>query len=251
MITKLIDTFSSKNNIYRLIYLLLLGVLLPHTAWAFSKFEPDTSLGISTAWAAAVFFELVIAILTEKLADRISVRIRQRANEKRITFTLRRISFRYGNSYFGGLLLAWVVSSLANFGHAVEFGQDLVVFSAYNISFTVYALAFGAILPTASLLFAGVLSSEHDNEHDANIELERAKAELRKANKEIERANKLNKKFGGIFSNTKKDQIVAIHKAFPSLKNATISQMVGASPSYVSDTLRSSNGKVSSIEVTK
>jgi hypothetical protein len=52
------------------IYLSLLAVLLPHTAWAFARFEPpgNGSFGIAwgaiTAWAAAFAFEAAIAALT-------------------------------------------------------------------------------------------------------------------------------------------------------------------------------------------
>jgi hypothetical protein len=59
------------------IYLSLLAVLLPHTAWAFARFEPpgNGTLGIAwgaiTAWAAAFAFEAAIAALTHKLAKHI------------------------------------------------------------------------------------------------------------------------------------------------------------------------------------
>ena len=60
-----------------IIYLALLAVLLPHTAWAFARFESPAagwlgvSWGIVTAWAAAFAFEAAIAALTHKLAERI------------------------------------------------------------------------------------------------------------------------------------------------------------------------------------
>ena len=60
-----------------IIYLALLAVLLPHTAWAFARFESPSagwlgvSWGIVTAWAAAFAFEAAIAALTHKLARRI------------------------------------------------------------------------------------------------------------------------------------------------------------------------------------
>jgi hypothetical protein len=59
------------------IYLALLAVLLPHTAWAFARFEPANPgwLGVPwgqvTAWAAAFAFEAAIAALTHRLAQRI------------------------------------------------------------------------------------------------------------------------------------------------------------------------------------
>jgi hypothetical protein len=65
------------NTLLWVIYLALLAVLLPHTAWAFSRFEPQTAgwlgipWGIVTAWAAAFAFEAAIAALTHRLARRI------------------------------------------------------------------------------------------------------------------------------------------------------------------------------------
>jgi transposase InsO family protein len=62
------------NTLLWAIYLSLLAVLLPHTAWAFARFEPpgNGSFGIAwgaiTACAAAFAFEAAIAALTHKLA---------------------------------------------------------------------------------------------------------------------------------------------------------------------------------------
>ena len=59
------------------IYLALLAVLLPHTAWAFGHFESPVAgwlglqWGVLSAWAAAFAFEAAIAALTHKLAERI------------------------------------------------------------------------------------------------------------------------------------------------------------------------------------
>lgn len=38
-----ISTWITANSLIWVIYILLLGVLLPHTAWAFAKFEPADS----------------------------------------------------------------------------------------------------------------------------------------------------------------------------------------------------------------
>lgn len=70
-------TQLNTDKILWLVYLALLAVLLPHTAWAFSNFEPQRAgvLGIHwgsvTAWAAAFAFEAAIATLTHKLARHI------------------------------------------------------------------------------------------------------------------------------------------------------------------------------------
>ncbi len=60
----MIKLFST-NRILWAVYLSLLGVLLPHTAWAFHNFEPENEAGkISlVAWTAAFAFEASIAAL--------------------------------------------------------------------------------------------------------------------------------------------------------------------------------------------
>ena len=147
------------------IYLALLAVLLPHTAWAFSHFESPTAgwlriqWGILTAWAAAFAFEAAIAALTHKLAKRIETTPRYTSGN----VFLRRLSFQYLNSFGAGLFVALVVSALANFGHAVEFGQDFAIFAQYNVSPMIYSLAFGGILPLVSLLFARILADTIDD----------------------------------------------------------------------------------------
>jgi len=125
------------NILLRTIYLALLAVLLPHTAWAFGRFESpekgwlDVSWGMVAAWAAA------IAALAHKLAKHIETTLRFTAGR----VWLRRRSHQYLNAYAAGLLVAVGVSVLANFGHAVEFGRDFAtpaqgrycVFGRYNV----------------------------------------------------------------------------------------------------------------------
>jgi hypothetical protein len=135
------------------IYLSLLAVLLPHTAWAFARFGPpeNGSFGIAwgavTAWAAAFAFEADIAALTHKLAKHIESAPRYTAGR----VWLRRITYQYLNAFSAGLLVAVGVSVLANFGHAVEFGRDFSVFGQYMIPSLLYSLAFGGILPGVSI----------------------------------------------------------------------------------------------------
>ena len=116
------------NTLLWAIYLALLVVLPPHTAWAFGRFEPPDvgwlgiRWGMVTAWAAAFAFEAAIAALTHKLAKHIESTPRYSAGR----VWLRRITYQYLNAFSAGLLVAVGVSVLANFGHAVEFGQDFV-----------------------------------------------------------------------------------------------------------------------------
>ena len=149
-------TLLTRRLLY-VVYVSLLITLLPHTAWAFSKFEPGNLSGTIVAWAASFAFEAAIAALTIRLT-------------KRIESTPRRLSgvgrwkYRYLNAYGGGLVLALGVSALANLAHAVEYGIEMAIIGKFGIPFGVYAVSFGGILPLVSLLFANVLSIESPEE---------------------------------------------------------------------------------------
>ena len=87
-----------------LVYVFLLAVLLPHTAWAFRQFEPDDARvigwGVSSSdlvsYVGALAFEAAIAVLTHKLAAHIE------ATEKvaRKLSEFERLKLRYGNAFF-------------------------------------------------------------------------------------------------------------------------------------------------------
>jgi hypothetical protein len=170
------------------IYLALLAVLLPHTAWAlFGHFESPAAgwlgirWGIFTAWAAAFAFEAAIAALTHKLAKRIETTPQYTSGN----VFMRRLTFQYLNSFGAGLFVALVVSALANFGHAVEFVQDFAIFALYNVSPLVYSLAFGGILPLVSLLFARILADKVEQESGSNPELSQAKLTIKRLKEEL------------------------------------------------------------------
>lgn len=232
------------NRVLWLIYLALLGVLLPHTAWAFSRFEPLTQWGHVTAWAAAFAFEAAIAAFTNKLARHIEDTPRYTAG--RVAW--RKFCFRYINAYALGLFAAVAVSALANLSHAVEFGQPLQIFARYEVPFGLYSVAFGGILPLVSLLFARVLSNVVETEGVVNSELERAKVtvgELRRQLRETEqRAELAEQRFGAagdlfvhLFGEEKRQRILAARQMWPALPNSAIAVMAESSPSYVSEVL--------------
>lgn len=254
------NKWITANTLIWVIYILLLGVLLPHTAWAFAKFEPEGSKVV--AWGGAIAFEAAIAVFTHKLAKHIEATAKLRKTAGR------RFAARYLNAYGGGLLIAWIVSTLANLAHSVEFGQPLKIFDSYGLPAPVYAIAFGAILPTTSLLFARILSNviEHDSMEDApNPELERANGIIRQLRqteqqaKAAEQAAKaeaenlrlkiedLQNEFSGLrsrfaeleqlFSEDKRERILAAHTIWPKLSGAGIATIAGAAPSYVSEVL--------------
>ena len=239
------------------IYILLLGVLLPHTAWMFSRAEPTSEgfggvyWGSVTAWAAALVFELVIAAMTHKLSNHISA-------TPRFANGWKRFNARYVNAYGAGLLLAWMVSTYANLAHAVEFGQPIRIFDDWGWPVWSYSVAFGAILPTASLLFAWVLSSviEQDvTEGQPNVELEKAKVEIRTLRENIrayqerlgqaeQRATEAEIRFGAagdifaaLLAEQKKERVLFARQRWPELTGSAIAVITETSPGYVSDVL--------------
>lgn len=241
------------NGLLWLIYVLLLIVLLPHTAWMFSKAEPDTIVGNSIAWAAAIVFELVIAAMTHKLSRHIS-------GTTRYTDWWKRLKARYINAYGAGLLLAWLVSTYANLAHAIEFGQPIKIFDDWGLPVWTYSVAFGAILPTASLLFAWVLSSviEQDaTEGQANPELDKAKEVIRNLQRDIRlaeeqkrlaegrateaetRFNAAGDMFAILFSEQKKDRVLFARRQWPQLSQSAIAILTETSPAYVSEIVSS------------
>lgn len=248
------------NVLLWVIYSLLLLVLLPHTAWMFSQAEPTepglfgVHWGLLTAWLAAIVFELVIAAMTHKLSTHIS-------NTPRYNDAKKRLQARYLNAYGAGLLLAWLVSTYANLAHAVEFGQPIRIFADWGMPVWSYSVAFGAILPTASLLFAWVLSSviEQDvTEAQANPDLQKANMtihQLRQQLRDSEDNRILAEKkaaeaetrfaaagdlFAALFAEQKRDRIIFARQQWPELKDSAIAVITDTSTGYVSEVL---NGK--------
>ncbi len=241
--------FSATTIILWAVFLSLLAVLLPHTAWLFGQFEPVNKLGTASAWAGAFAFEAAIAVLTHKLAKHIE------AGPKRFS-PGRRFAYRYLNAYAVGLMLSVCVSSLANLGHAVEFGRSLVIFAAWGVSPVIYQVAFGAVLPLVSLLFARVLSNVSESEEAISPELEatnKALAEVRaqlrqsegqrreaeeRARQAEDRFNAVGDFFARIAAPEKRQRIIAVREKWPGLPNAAVAIITETSQGYVSDVLK-------------
>ena len=245
------------------IYLALLVVLLPHTAWAFGRFEsPATGWlnvrwGMVTAWAAAFAFEAAIAALTHKLAKHIEATPRYTAGR----VWLRRISYQYLNAFSAGLVVAVGVSVLANFGHAVEYGQDFAIYGSYQIPPLLYSLAFGGILPLVSLLFARILADTSEAEDQMNPELTKAKQTIKELRTELgvveehlaqaetraltaeERLAAAGDLFARLFAEEKRQRILAAREQWPQLPASSLAIVAGASPGYVSEVLKGENGR--------
>ncbi len=197
---------SATTIILWIVYILLLLVLLPHTAWAFKNWEPlGVQLSEITSYAAAFAFEAAIATLTHKLAKHIEdtkvVKTQKKNQDGTVNMAVDKWATflkRYVNAFSFGLVIVTAVSALANLAHAVEFGRTLKIFTEWGISQKIYSLAFGGILPLVSLVFARVLSNVSDDEDAPNPELDEARKTLAAVRKQLheteQRANSAERK---------------------------------------------------------
>lgn len=247
------------------VYISLLLVLLPHTAWAFRAWEPPIgqtweiyngyTASDFTAFVAAFAFEAAIATLTHKLSKRIEKKVRGGWWEKFL--------YRYVNPISAGLLIATLVSGLANLAHAVEFGSSLRIFTEWGLPPKLYSFAFGGVLPITSLIFANVLSNVVEDEEAPNPELIKANetiADMRKKLHESERLAKLaedrakqaeekaqraESRFDALgdvvkylFGEDKRQRIIIARRQWPQLPGSAIAVISGTSQSYVSEVLQ-------------
>jgi len=226
------------------VYVGLLLVLFPHTAWAFEQHEPGTSLGKVTAWAAAFAFECAIAVFTHRLARHVERTPRYRSGR----VALRKLRHRVVNIYALALLWSTVISSVANWSHSVEFARELRVFSQYRIPPNVYSVVFGAALPLCSVMFAAVLSATNITEsrpNEADDSAKEVQAELKKVRKQLaeteRRANETEQQFGAVqslFGDNGADRIRAARELWPGVSQKSLADVTDTSASYVSEVLR-------------
>lgn len=78
-----------------------------------------------------------------------------------------------------------------------------------------------------------------ESEESHNRQLNAVNIQLSQSELERERLTKQMGNMAGLFSEVKKEQILAINGRWPNLSNTTISEMVGTTPSHVSTTLKS------------
>jgi hypothetical protein len=175
---------STTTKILWMVFISILLVLLPHTAWLFRQFEPADSVKLLgefdaadlLSYIAAFAFESAIAVLIHKLAKHIE-------SMKKGKTAWAKFSYSYLNPFAVGLYIATAISMLANLAHAVEFGVSIKIFTEWGVPAWVYSVAFGGILPIVSLTFARVLSNVTDDEDGPNPELTEANTRLREANR--------------------------------------------------------------------
>ena len=226
------------KTIIWVVFLFTLAVLLPHTAWFFRQFEPDTQynlfnigimivVGDIVSWVAAIAFESAIAVFAHKLSQRIEIKVRGASD-----FELFRK--RYINPYAFGLLLAWGISTTANYAHAVEYGKEIALFTQWGIGVNIASLVSGAVLPTCSFIFAWILSDVNYDEQKGNDELTAAKSEITTLRGELKKFQSHAGTINELFSNVKSDKIRAIIRLWPDLQNNAIALMAGSKDSQVS-----------------
>lgn len=238
-----------------LIYVALLAVLWPHTTWMFAQFEPAGSMFV--AGAAAFAFEAAIFVLTKRLAKHIEQTPRYTAGH----VWLRKAWFRYANAYTVGLVASIVISSVANWAHAVEFGSHLAIYGQYSVDPFWTSVGFGGVLSFVSLLFARVLADVGETEAEVNEEVVALKAErtgLRQQLRATEAAaNEAERKLAqteaaaklilDLAAEDKARRIEAARGLAAQLPfqvpQSAIAAWTDTSPSYVSEVLRGGNGK--------
>ena len=225
-------TMNLSQYKFKALFILILAVLLPHTAWWFEQFEPDTATWVM--WAAAVAFEGAVYAFTEKLADRIG------AVSSRVKWH-KRLRIQYFHPYSLGLLLVTLVSIMANRSHAIVFGNASPVFDILNMSVEQGSLWAGAVLPVCSLLFAWVLSQENLTEHEQDERLIIANKKIREQNKTIQELNakaQAANAYAFLGSVDKTEVILGVRSVWPGLNQAAVAEISGASKSHVSTTLK-------------
>ncbi len=150
---------------------------------------------------------------------------------------------------------------LANFGHAVEYGQEFAIFGRYGVPPLLYSLAFGGILPLVSLMFARILANTAETEAQVNPELAKAKQTIKELRSELQaaeghlteaeaKANTAEQRFGAagelfvqLFAEEKRQRILAAAERWPELPASSIAIITSASPGYVSEVLKGENGR--------
>lgn len=252
---------NSERLFAHAIYIALLAVLWPHTKWMFQQFEPEGNE--FTAGAAAFVFEAAIYVLTRKLAKHIeqvpNVKKWLVRNKWNLAWA-RRIQLRYANAYTVGLFVSIAISSVANWAHAVEFGQDVAIYAKYAVDPLVLSVGFGGVLSFVSLLFARVLADVQDAEPEANEEesdlrrtfreqgrvLKQTEARLAETEARLLQAEDAAKLILELSAEDKARRIVAAQQIVTQLPFAVprtaLAALTDTSQSYVSEVLKGSNG---------
>lgn len=195
-------------------------------------------------------------------------------------------SYRWLNVYAVALIVSMVISSVANLMHVMQFmNESLTVFAVYPWAKALYRILFGLALPGISFVFARVLSTIQEAEQQEDPAFAKANADLKEANSTIRSLEKDIRQSEQTIRETEKrhseelaraeqllneseqryravgdvvrwlfgkdenlrDRIRGIRKAFPSLSQNGIAQIVGCSVSTVNEALQGYQVELSTV----
>ena len=181
----------SSTTLFWAVYVGFLFVLWPQAAWTIDQFQDATNgkwmlMGVSAsplAWALSGAIEATIGIVTHRLNQYwLDMPKLYKSADKR----MKRFVYRWLNVYAVALVVAMLVSAIANYTHVVEFtNSSLRVFEGNQDVIKVYQIVFGLALPGVSFVFARVLSSMQESEQEEDPAFVKAKADLKEANATI------------------------------------------------------------------
>lgn len=181
----------SSTTLFWAVYVGFLFVLWPQAAWTIDQFQDASNgkwmlMGVSAsplAWALSGAIEATIGIVTHRLNQYwLDMPKLYKAVDKR----MKRFVYRWLNVYAVALVVAMLVSAIANYTHVVEFtNSSLRVFEGNQNVIKIYQIVFGLALPGVSFVFARVLSSMQESEQEEDPALAKAKKDLQEANATI------------------------------------------------------------------
>ena len=264
----------SNTHLFWAVFIAFLLVLWPQAAWTVGQFQDQagpqwTIMGVTAsplAWFLAGVVEATIAIVTHRLNQHwLEMPRRYKSDD----MARKRFSYRWMNPYSVALIVAMLVSALANFTHVVEFtNTGMKIFDLQPWTMGLYQVTFGLALPGVSFVFARVLSTMQEAEQEDDPAFVKAKADLKEANstirsleqtirqteqqysvaireteKRLEESEQRYRAVGDVIrwlfgkDEQLRDRIRGIRTTFPNLSQNGIAQLIGCSVSTVNDAL--------------
>ena len=261
----------TNTTLFWIVYIAFLGVLWPQAAWTIGQFQDANGtqwsiLGVSAsplAWALSGVFEATIGIVTHRLNQHWQEMPKAYKAEEKLK---RRLIYRWGNAYAVALIIAMMVSAVANYTHVVQFtNPNLAVFRGSEWAIRFYQVVFGLALPGISFVFARVLSTMQEAEQEDDPAFAKAKADLaeakaairekeaairqaneavRSAEKRLEESEQRYRAVGDVVrflfgtDIALRERIRGVRKTFPQLSQNGIAQLLGCSVSTVNEALQ-------------
>lgn len=261
----------SSTTLFWAVYVGFLFVLWPQAAWTIDQFQDVLSskwmlMGVTAsplAWALSGAIEATIGIVTHKLNQHW---LDMPKLYKAVNMRLKRFVYRWLNVYAVALVVAMVVSAIANYTHVVEFtNSSLRVFDGNPNAIKIYQIVFGLALPGVSFVFARVLSSMQESEQEDDPAFAKAKADLKEAiatirekdaairqaneavrltERKLEESEQRYRAVGDVIRYlfgkdlALRDRIRGVRTSFPNLSQNGIAQVLGCSVSTVNEALQ-------------